>query len=252
MRDPASPAGAAASDRAGQGDSPSWPSYSCQLSRPRGRRSAPLPAGARAALKGGSAGPVRVSRSAAAARSEERHGAAAGLLSTGARAAGGTVSAGRAHQPPRRGGRAGLRRGARHTGSKRASWGAPPDIQWLPALRAPRPLEGSQPGAVAAPPFPSGGPCIPFPAALSALSSSIVSFLPRGSRFVNELGGRRMCGSRRLPEIPLPQKPHCPLRVRPCPSIQIAGALVPAGHSSHGSTWQRGCTVLSLPAQRGA
>lgn len=126
MRDPASPAGAAASDRAGQGDSPSWPSYSCQLSRPRGRRSAPLPAGARAALKGGSAGPVRVSRSAAAARSEERHGAAAGLLSTGARAAGGTVSAGRAHQPPRRGGRAGLRRGARHTGSKRASWGGPP------------------------------------------------------------------------------------------------------------------------------
>lgn len=64
-----------------EGDAPSQPSgepsHSSQLSRPQGRRRALLPAGARWVLKGCSAGPALVSRSARQQRRTVERGAAA-------------------------------------------------------------------------------------------------------------------------------------------------------------------------------
>lgn len=138
-------------------------------------------------------GPALVSRSARRRRRtgererrgggeerEEGHGAAAGLLSTGARAAGGTVSAGPASRPHPRGGprRAGAAPGSRGAaGRARLTPTASPPTSRPPspacagaASGAGRPAEGCS-----VPRLPGRGSCSPFPTDPSSLSSSILS-----------------------------------------------------------------------------
>lgn len=103
---------------------------------------------------------------------EEGHGAAAGLLSTGARAAGGTVSAGPASRPHRRGG---PRRAGAAPGSRGAACRAPRIPTGFPgcagaACGAGRPAEGCGISG-----RPDGGSCSPLPTDPSSLSSSILS-----------------------------------------------------------------------------
>lgn len=159
------------------GGAPSWPSgepsHSSQLSRPQGRRRAPLPAGTRSVLKRrlGGAGSSQSERAAAAGR---RGGGAWSCRGPAEHRSAGSRRHGErgAGRPLRRGGQRG---GGAEAGGAPGSTGARRTPTGSPGCAGAASSAGRRAEGCGISGLPGDGSCSPLPTDPSSLSSSILS-----------------------------------------------------------------------------